>query len=131
MTDCYDGFFLDTRYVLVDRDTKFLPFRGVLEGSDASGRYALSLPSWRLESFTERSARLLGKHFVLRSLPVDLLGSFRVALARVNVGKEKIDVRTVTLASAHVFKHVHSAGHVTVLAQIEGQSVAVFGVVRL
>jgi len=34
LTDCYDGFFLDTRYVLVDRDTKFLPFRGVLEGSD-------------------------------------------------------------------------------------------------
>ena len=34
LIDCYDGFFLDTRYVLVDRDTKFLPFRGVLEGSD-------------------------------------------------------------------------------------------------
>jgi putative transposase len=34
LTDCYDGFFLDTRYVLVDRDTKFLPFRGVLEGGD-------------------------------------------------------------------------------------------------
>ncbi len=34
LIDCYDGFLLDTRYVLVDRDTKFLPFRGVLEGSD-------------------------------------------------------------------------------------------------
>jgi putative transposase len=34
LTDCYDGFFLDTRYVLVDRDTKFLPFRGVLDGGD-------------------------------------------------------------------------------------------------
>ena len=34
LTDCCDGFFLETRCVLVDRDTKFLPFRGVLEGSD-------------------------------------------------------------------------------------------------
>jgi len=34
LTDCYDGFLLDARYVLVDRDTKFLPFRGVLEGMD-------------------------------------------------------------------------------------------------
>ncbi len=41
LTDCYDGFFLDTRYVLVDRDTKFLPFRGVLEGGDTQ---AVALP---------------------------------------------------------------------------------------
>ena len=41
LTDCYDGFLLDTRYVLVDRDTKFLPFRGVLEGSDTK---AIVLP---------------------------------------------------------------------------------------
>ncbi len=30
LTDCYDGFFLDAQYALLDRDTKFLPFRGVL-----------------------------------------------------------------------------------------------------
>jgi len=41
LTDCYDGFFLNARYVLVDRDTKFLPFRGVLEGSDTK---AIVLP---------------------------------------------------------------------------------------
>lgn len=34
LTDCFDGFFRDTRCVLVDRDTKFCPFRGVLDGSD-------------------------------------------------------------------------------------------------
>ena len=31
LTDCCDGFLLGTRYLLVDRDQKFLPFRGVLE----------------------------------------------------------------------------------------------------
>ena len=34
LTDCVDGFFRDTKYVLIDRDTKFCPFRGVLDGSD-------------------------------------------------------------------------------------------------
>ena len=34
LTDCYDGFLRDTRYVLVDRDNKFFPLRGVLEGTD-------------------------------------------------------------------------------------------------
>jgi len=34
LIDCYDGFLRDSRYVLVDRDTNFLAFRGVLEGSD-------------------------------------------------------------------------------------------------
>ena len=34
MTDCYDGFFRDVRYVLVDRDNKSLPLRGVLAGTD-------------------------------------------------------------------------------------------------
>jgi putative transposase len=34
LTDRYDGFLLDTPYVFVHRDTKFLPFRGVLEGAD-------------------------------------------------------------------------------------------------
>lgn len=34
LTDCYDGFLRDTRYLLVDRDNKFMPLRGVLEGTD-------------------------------------------------------------------------------------------------
>ena len=34
LTDCYDGFLRDARYVLIDRDGKFIPFRGALEGSD-------------------------------------------------------------------------------------------------
>lgn len=34
LTDWEDGFFRDTRYILVDRDKKFCPFRGVLDGSD-------------------------------------------------------------------------------------------------
>ena len=34
LTDCYDGFLRESRYVLVDRDTSFLAFRGVLEGSE-------------------------------------------------------------------------------------------------
>ena len=34
LTDCYDGFLLDTRYVLLDRDKKFLAFRGVLESTN-------------------------------------------------------------------------------------------------
>ena len=75
LTDCYDGFFLDTRYVLVDRDTKFLPFRGVLEGTDTKAvvlppkspnlnpqieRFMLSLKSECLERmifFGEESLR--------------------------------------------------------------------------
>jgi len=34
LTDCYDGLLRDSRYVLVDRDTNFLAFRGVIEGSE-------------------------------------------------------------------------------------------------
>lgn len=34
LTDCYDGFLNGTRYLLLDRDTKFQPFRGVLENTD-------------------------------------------------------------------------------------------------
>ena len=34
LTDCYDGFLRDSRYVLVDRDTNFLAFCGVIEGSE-------------------------------------------------------------------------------------------------
>ena len=34
LTDCYDGFLNDTRYLLLDRDTKFQPFRGELESTD-------------------------------------------------------------------------------------------------
>ncbi len=31
LIDCYDGFLLGTKYLLLDRDTKFLPLTGVLE----------------------------------------------------------------------------------------------------
>jgi len=34
LTDCYDGFLNGTRHLLLDRDTQFLPFRGVLESTD-------------------------------------------------------------------------------------------------
>jgi putative transposase len=34
LTDYEDGFLLDTRYLLLDRDTKFLPLRDVLESTD-------------------------------------------------------------------------------------------------
>jgi len=34
LTDCYDGFLRDSRYVLVDRDANFLAFCGVIEGSE-------------------------------------------------------------------------------------------------
>ena len=65
LTDCYDGFFLDTRYVLIDRDTKFLPFRGVLEGSDTK---AVVLPpkSPNLNPHIER---------FMRSMKSDCLGN--------------------------------------------------------
>jgi putative transposase len=56
LTDCYEGFFLGTRYVLLDRDTKFLPFRGVLEGGDTE---AVVLPpkSPNLNPHVERFMR--------------------------------------------------------------------------
>jgi transposase InsO family protein len=34
LTDCCDGFLNGTRYLLLDRDTQFLPFRGVLQSTD-------------------------------------------------------------------------------------------------
>lgn len=34
LTDFEDGFLLDTRYLLLDRDTKFLPFTFIIESSD-------------------------------------------------------------------------------------------------
>jgi hypothetical protein len=34
LTDCYDGFLNDAKYILLARDTKFLPFKGVLDFSD-------------------------------------------------------------------------------------------------
>lgn len=34
LIDYEDGFLRDIRYLLLDRDTQFLPLRGVLEGSD-------------------------------------------------------------------------------------------------
>jgi transposase InsO family protein len=34
LTDCYDGFLRDTKYLLLDRDTKFLPLRAVLKSTD-------------------------------------------------------------------------------------------------
>jgi hypothetical protein len=34
LTDCCDGFLLDTRYLLLDRDQKFLPLRGTLKNME-------------------------------------------------------------------------------------------------
>jgi transposase InsO family protein len=56
LTDCYDGFLLDTKYLLIDRDTKFCPLRGVLEGTDTE---AVLLParSPNLNAYIERYMR--------------------------------------------------------------------------
>jgi hypothetical protein len=36
LIDCYDGFLLGTKYLLLDRDTKFLPLTGVLEDTETN-----------------------------------------------------------------------------------------------
>jgi len=56
LTDCYDGFLRDAKYLLVDRDNKFLPLRGVLDGT---GTKAVLLPpkSPNLNAQIERYVR--------------------------------------------------------------------------
>jgi len=56
LTDCYDGFHNDVRYLLLDRDTIFLPFSGTLEGTDTE---VVLLParSPNLNAFVERYMR--------------------------------------------------------------------------
>jgi len=67
LTDCYDGFFLDTRYVLVDRDTKLLPFRGVLEGSDTKP-VVLPPKSPNLNPYIERFMRSIKSECLSRMI---------------------------------------------------------------
>ncbi len=66
LTDCYDGFLLETRYLLLDRDTKFLAFRGVLESTDTK---VVLLPprSPNLNAHIER---------FMRSMKSECLGKF-------------------------------------------------------
>jgi putative transposase len=56
--DCYDGFLLNTQYLILDRDTKFAPLCGVLENSDTE---VLLLPprSPNLNAFMERYMRTM------------------------------------------------------------------------
>lgn len=56
LTDCYDGFLLDARYLLLDRDTKFLPLRGVLECT-ATKPVVLPARSPNLNAHVERYMR--------------------------------------------------------------------------
>lgn len=56
LPDCYDGFLRDTRYILIDRDQKFMPFRGVLEGSRAEP-VVLPPQSPNLNAHLKRSMR--------------------------------------------------------------------------
>ena len=82
LTDCYDGFLNDAKYILLDRDTKFLPFKGVLDCSDTkvvllppkspnlnaqTERYMLTLKSECLNKmifFGEKSLRRALTEFV-------------------------------------------------------------------
>jgi transposase InsO family protein len=82
LIDCYDGFLRDTRYLLLDRDKKFLPLRCVLKSTDTKeillppkspnsnahiDRYMRSLKSECLERmvfFGERSLRHALAEFV-------------------------------------------------------------------
>ena len=56
LTDWYDGFLNDIRYLLLDRDTKFLPFRGVLESTDTE-EVLLPAGSPNLNDYIERYMR--------------------------------------------------------------------------
>jgi putative transposase len=82
LTDCYGGFLNDAKYTLLDRDTKFLPFKGVLDCSDTkvvllppkspnlnaqTERYMLTPKSERLNKmifFGEKSLRRALTEFV-------------------------------------------------------------------
>jgi len=67
LTDCYDEFLRESRYVLVDRDTNFLAFRGVLEGSDTK---AVLLPpkSPNLNANLERYMRSMKSECLSRMI---------------------------------------------------------------
>jgi len=56
LIDCYDGFLEDIKYLLLDRDTKFLPLCGVLESTDTK---VVFLPprSPNLNAYIERYMR--------------------------------------------------------------------------
>jgi len=58
MIDCYDGFLLGTKYLILDRDTKFDAFRGVLENTDTE---VILLPprSPNLNAYCERYMRTM------------------------------------------------------------------------
>ena len=58
LTDCYDGFLNDIKYLLLDRDTKFLSFCGVLESTDTK---VVLLPprSPNLNAYIERYMRTM------------------------------------------------------------------------
>ncbi len=58
LTDCYDGFLHDTRYLLIDRDAKFMPLLGVLEGTDTKA-VLVSPRSPNLNAQIERYMRSL------------------------------------------------------------------------
>ena len=67
LTDCYDGFLRDTRYLLVDRDNKFFPLRGVLEATDTK---AVVLPprSPNLNAQIERYMRSMKSECLKRMI---------------------------------------------------------------
>jgi len=67
LTDCYDGFLCESRYVLVDRDTNFLALRSVLEGSDTK---AVLLPpkSLNLNAHLERYMRSMKSECLSRMI---------------------------------------------------------------
>ena len=56
LTDCYDGFLNAIRYLILDRDTQFIPLRGLLE-STATGVVLLPPRSPNLNAFIERYMR--------------------------------------------------------------------------
>lgn len=58
LVDCEDGFLLNTRYLILDRDTKFFTLRGVLESTDTD---VVLLPprSPNLNAYMERFMRSL------------------------------------------------------------------------
>ncbi len=56
LTDCYDGFLNDIGYLLLDRDTKFFPFCGVLESTNTQVTL-LPPKSPNLNAFIERYMR--------------------------------------------------------------------------
>jgi hypothetical protein len=58
LTDCYDGFLLDARYLLIDRDGKFLPLRDFLASTETKP-VVLPARSPNLNSHIERYMRSL------------------------------------------------------------------------